>query len=138
VAELGVVKTLLRFFSYLFHVLLALFLLAVSGLTLLSGGQNLHLGMLPWTGSTLTVVVFFGSLAGLVTLLLAVRGKWRLLFFLWSLGVAGLMIKGYILSGYHFAPGEARMAGFLMIAALFALAGAWFQMWRKVDRGVRY
>ena len=135
---MGVVKTLLRFFSYLFHCILALFLLAVSGLTLLSGGQNLHLGMLPWTGSTLTLVVFFGSMAGLLMLLLAMRGKLRALFFLWSLGVLVLMVKGYVFSGYHFGPGEARTAGYLMAGALLALAGAWFQMWRKVERTVRY
>jgi hypothetical protein len=134
----GVVRTLLRFASYLFHGVLTLFLLAISGLTLLSGGQGLHLGMLPWTGSTLTLVVFFGSLGGLVALLLAMRGKWRFLFFLWSLGVTVLMVKGYIFSGYHFAPGEARIAGYLMIGALVALAGAWFQMRRKVDRPTRY
>jgi hypothetical protein len=134
----GVVKTLLRFFSYLFHGILGLFLVAISGLTLLSGGQGLHLGMLPWTGSTLTMVVFLGSICGLATLLLAMRARLRALFFLWSLGVIGLMVKGYILSGYHLAPGEARTAGFLMIAAFLALAGAWFQIWRKVDRAGRY
>jgi len=130
----GVVKTLLRFFSYLFHGILALFLMAVSGLTLLSGGESLHLGMLPWTGFTLTMVVFFGSICGLVTLLLAMWARLRALFFLWSLGVAVLMVKGYIFGGYHFVPGEARTAGYLMIAAFLALAGAWFQIWRKVDR----
>lgn len=135
---MGVVKTLLRFFSYLFHGMLALFLVAVSGLALLSGGQGLHLGMLPWTGSTLTKVVFFGSICGLLTLLLAMRARVRALFFLWSLGVIGLMVKGYIFSGYHFAPGEARTAGYLILAAFLALAGAWFQIWRKVARTGRY
>jgi hypothetical protein len=132
------VKTLLRFFSYLFHGILALFLVAVSGLTLLSGGETLHLGMLPWKGSTLTMVVFFGSIFGLVTLLLAMRARLRALFFLWSLGVAVLMVKGYVFGGYHFAPGEARIAGYLMIAAFLALAGAWFQIWRTVGRPGRY
>jgi hypothetical protein len=134
----GVVKTLLRFFSYLFHGILALFLAAVSGLALVAGTHSLRLGMLPWTGSTLTTVVFFGSIGGLLTLLLAMRGRLRALFFLWSLGVAVLMLKGYIFSGYHFAPGEARKAGYLLIATLIALAGAWFQMRRNVDRVGRY
>ena len=133
-----VVKVLLRFFSYLFHGILALFLVAVSGLTLASGGQSLHLGMLPWTGSTLTRVVFFGSIGGLVTLVLAIRGWLRVLFFIWSLGAVVLLVKGYIFSGYHFGAGEARTAGYLMIAALLSLAGAWFQMWRNVDRPGRY
>lgn len=135
---MGVVKTLLRFFSYLFHGLLALFLMAVSGLALLSGGQSLHLGMLPWTGSTLALVVFLGSIGGLLTLLLAMRARLRALFFLWSLGVAVLMLKGYIFGSYHFAPGEFKTAGYLILAALIALAGAWFQIRRKVDRAGRY
>lgn len=135
---MAVVRTLLRFFSYLFHALLALFLLAISGLTLASGGQNLHLGMLPWTGPTLTSVVFIGSIFGLLALVLAIRGRVRALFFVWALAVAVMMIKGYIFSGYHFAPGEARTAGYLIVAALLALAGAWFQIWRKVDRPTRY
>jgi len=134
----GVVKTLLRFFSYLFHFLLVLFLLAVSGLTLVSGGQNLHLGMLPWTGSTLTLVVFFGSLFGLLTLVLAFRGRLRILFFLWALAVAVLLARGYIFSGYHFAAGEARTAGYLLLAALLALLGAWFQMFRRIERVIGY
>ena len=135
---MGVLRTLLRFFSYLFHGLLTLFLLAISGLTLLSGGQSLHLGMLPWTGSTLTYVVFFGALAGLVFLLLAIRGRLRVLFFLWALAVVGLMVKGYIFTGYHFGPGEAKTAGYLVLGSLLALWGAWFQMFRKVDRPGRY
>jgi hypothetical protein len=130
----GVVKTLLRFFSYSYLGILALFLLGVSGLTLISGADNLHLGMLPWTGSTLTRFVFFGSLCGLLSLLLAMLGKIRPLFFLWSLIVFVLMVKGYVLSGYHLAPDEGRMALYLMIGALFALAGAWFQIWRKTGR----
>jgi hypothetical protein len=138
VSGVGVVKALLRFFSYLFHGILALFLIAVSGLTLASGTENLHLGMLPWTGSSLTLVVFFGALCGLIALVLAMRGKLRALFFVWSLGVTVLMVRGYIFSGYHFAVGEAKTACYLMIGSLFALAGAWFQMWRKVGRAARY
>jgi len=48
-------KALVRYFSYVFNGLLALFLLAVSGLALASGAANLHLGMLPWSGAMLKV-----------------------------------------------------------------------------------
>ena len=34
-------------------------------------GEDLHLGMLPWTGLKLTEYVFFGSLFGLLSLILA-------------------------------------------------------------------
>ena len=126
-----VVKAIMRFLSYLFHALLALFLLGVSGLALASGANALHLAMLPWTGSTLTYVVFFGSLFGLLTLLLALKGSARPLFFLWSLAVTVLLVKGYFLSGYHFEMGEVRTASYLTAGSVIALFGAWFQMWRR-------
>jgi hypothetical protein len=129
-----VLKAILRFLSYLFHTLLALFLLAVSGLALASGAGSLHLAMLPWTGSTLTYVLFFGSLFGLSTILLALKSLLRPLFFLWSLAVTVLLVRGYFLSGYHFAAGEVRTALYLVAASLLALFGAWFQMLRRPDK----
>jgi len=124
----------MRFLSYLFHTLLALFLFAVSGFAMASGARSLHLDMLPWTGSTLTYVLFCGSLFGLVTILLALKGMLRPLFFLWSLAVTVLLVKGYFLSGYHFAAGEVRTALYLLAASILALFGAWFQMRRRPDR----
>lgn len=116
---------LLRVFSYLFHGLLVAFLLATSGLALSSGPGRLSLGMLPWTGDTLIFVLFFGSLFGLLALILALGGKTRALFFLWNLAVAVLLLKGYVFSWYHFAPGESKIAGGLLAGACLALAGAW-------------
>jgi hypothetical protein len=127
------IKALLRLFSFLFHALLGLFLLAVSGLALASGHPSLQFGMLPWTGSTLVYVVFFCSLAGLLALVLAFLGKARFLFFIWALVVLLMMIKGYVFSGYHFEPGGAMRALYLTLAALISLLGAWFQM-RTVPR----
>jgi hypothetical protein len=122
----------MRFFSYLFHALLALFLFAVSGLAWATGSaQNLNLGMLPWTGATLTYVVFFSALFGLVSLLLALRGSLRFLFLLWALAVLVFLLKGYLLSGYRFHGGDWTTALYLMIASLLAVPGAWFQMTRR-------
>ena len=133
-----VVKALLRFVSYLFHGLLALFLLAVSGLALASGSPSLRLDMLPWTGSTLVYVVFFSSLVGLASVLLAMASKLRLLFFLWSLVVLVLMFKGFFFSSYHFAPGGFRIALYLMGGAVLGLAGSWFQLRRNTARSKRF
>src|ERR1041385_604358 len=102
VAGVGVVRALLRFWSYLFHALLALFLLAISGVALLSGVPNLQLGMLPWIGATLVRVVFWGSLFGLIATLLSILGRLRFLFLLWTLAVFYFLLKGYWLSGYRF------------------------------------
>jgi hypothetical protein len=123
--ELSLLRLLLRAFSFLFHGLLALFLLVISSLALSSGSQKLNLKMLPWTGDTLTFVVFFASLFGLFTLILALGGKARALFFVWSLAVAVLMLKGYVFSGYYFSHGEVKTAGGLLLGAWIAVVGAW-------------
>jgi len=131
------VKALLRFLTYLFHGLLALLLLAISGVALLSIVPNLHMGMLPWTGSTLIYVVFWGSVFGLLTIVLSMLGRLRFLFFLWSLAVLYFVVKGYWLSGYRFEPGEHRTALWLLAGSLLALPGAWIQMRRPVKRARR-
>lgn len=126
-----VIKALLSFLSYVFHGLLCLILFAMSGLAMAAGAQTLQLGMLPWTGSTLLYVVFFGAMLGLVTVLLAIKGKLRPLFFVWSLGVTLLLLKGYIFSGYHFSPGEFSTVMYVIVGSVIALLGAWVQMGRK-------
>lgn len=127
----------MRYFSFLFHLLLVLFLIAVSGLALASGTPSLNLKMLPWAGTTLPYVLFFGALAGLLIVLLAIRGTLRILFVIWSLLVAVLLLKGYIFSGYKFGTGEFKTAIYLIVASLIALLGAWFQF-RHTPRPRKY
>jgi hypothetical protein len=134
---LEVIKALLSFLSYVFHGLLCLILAAMSGLALAAGVQTLQLGMLPWTGSTLLYTMFFGALLGLVTVILAIRGMLRPLFFVWSLVVTILLLKGYIFSGYRFTPGEFRTAIYLIVGSIIALLGAWVQMGRSTERARR-
>ena len=133
---MAVVKALSIFLSYVFHGLLCLILLAVSGIAIAGGGLTLHLGMLPWTGSTLLYALFFGSLAGLVTVVLAIKGTWRPLFFVWNLVVAVLLLKGYIFSGYRFSPGEFSPVMLLIVGSWIALLGSFARMVRQL-RGRR-
>jgi len=77
-------RAVVRVFSYLFHGLLTLFLLAIAAMAL-SSGQILHLDMLPWHGQSLSYWLLFSALAGLVSLILAILRTWRTLFLLWSL-----------------------------------------------------
>ncbi len=126
-----VIKALLSFLGYVFHGLLCLILFAMSGLAMAAGAQTLQLGMLPLTGSTLLYAVFFGALFGLVTVILAIQGRVRPLFFVWSLVVMLLLLKGYIFSGYRFSPGEFPMAMCLIVGSMIALIGSWVQMGRK-------
>jgi hypothetical protein len=128
VVPLQVIKALLSFFAYIFHGLLCLVIFAMTGLAMAGGAQSLQLGMLPWNG---TVVLFFAALLGLAVVLLAIRGTWRPLFFVWSLAILLLLLKGYIFSGYHFSPGEFRTAAYLLVGSFIALLGAWAGMGRN-------
>lgn len=125
---MAALKAVVCVYSYIFHAVLALFLAAVGGLALGTTPQSLQLEMLPWTGTTLAYVVFFGALVGLVSILLAVTGRLRVLFFLWALVVTVMMIKGYFFSGYRFEPGNVRTAVYLVAGCLLALPGAWWQL----------
>jgi hypothetical protein len=118
----------MRVFSYLFHGLLALFLLAIA-LVALSSGQPLQLEMLPWQGRTLTWWLLGAALVGLVSVILAVCRRWRPLFFLWSLAILAIMARGFFFGPYYFAgPPEFHRALFLTGGALIAAFGAWFQL----------
>lgn len=126
-----IVKSLLSFLSYVYHGLLCLLLLALSGLAMAAGAKSLELGMLPWTGTTILMCV---ALVGLLTVILAIKGTLRPLFFVWSLAVMLVLIKGYIFSGYHFAPGEFRTAIYLIAGSIIAMIGAWARMGQRSAR----
>ena len=128
---MAALRALMRVFSYLFHLLLTLFLLAIS-IVALSSGQTLQLEMLPWQGQTLTWWLFGAALAGLLSVILAICRKWRPLFFLWSVAVLALMARGFFFSHYYFAgPPEFHGALYLTAGALIAALGAWFQLRRE-------
>ena len=129
-----VVKALLRFVSYVFHGLLCLGLLALSVLLLASGADMVQLHMLPWTAPTVVYVLLGGSILGFVILALALRGKLRFLFFLWSLFVVVMIVRGYYLSGYRFGPAEPTGVLYLFIGSLIALIGSWFVMTKRTAR----
>ena len=117
-------KTIMRIFSYLYHLILGLFLLAVGGIALLGSAKTLRLEMLPWEEPALTYWVFFGSLVGLLSLILAVTGRLRLLFRLWTVVVFGLMVHGFFVTKYYL--GEFFLTAVLLtVGALVAVFGSW-------------
>jgi hypothetical protein len=124
------VKSLFSYFSYLFHILLVVFLVAVSAFALATNPGELYLAMLPWSGATLTYVVFFASLFGLTAIVLAVARRARVLFFLWTAAVFVFVVKGYFFSGYRFVSGSLSTAIWLVVLSLIAVFGGWFQ-WRS-------
>jgi hypothetical protein len=117
----------MRYYSYLFHGLLALFLAGVSGVALASSPTSLRLDMLPWTGADLTYTVFYGSLLGLIIVGLAAKRVLPVLLLVWSLLVSGMLIYGYVFSRYVF-DGDLKLAIALIVGSLIAIPGPWLQM----------
>jgi hypothetical protein len=118
-------RLILRAFSYVYHFPLCLFLIAVGAIALLSPNANLTLDMLPWEDPELRYWLFFGGLAGLLSLILAATGKVRLLFLVWTVVVLILMVRGFFLSRYSFQDaGHFYNALLLVVGALLAMVGA--------------
>jgi hypothetical protein len=117
----------MRYFSYAYHGLLALFLFGISLLAIISNAHTLHLEVLPWKGATLTYIALFAGLFGLAAVLLAVKGTARILLLVWSVVVVLAMIKGYVFSSYYFDKGEFSTTVMLIAGGLLALGGSWFQ-----------
>ncbi|MCC6344887.1 MAG: hypothetical protein IT166_21985 [Bryobacterales bacterium] len=115
---------LLRAFSFLFHLPLTLFFLGLGSFALLEGAYDLNLP-LPWSGPSLTFWIFGLSLAGLISIYLALRKKARFLFVLYALTVLGLAIYWVFFSTYRFDGAAAfRCALAFVAAALVAALGA--------------
>jgi Ni,Fe-hydrogenase I cytochrome b subunit len=70
----------------------------------------------------------------LLIVVLALRGTLRFLFFVWSLAVVVLIVKGYYLSGYRFSPNEPKSVLYLFVGSIVALMGSWFVMTRRAAR----
>jgi len=122
----------MRIYSYLFHAVLGLFLLGISLVALINGRHNLQIGLLPWEGRALTFWLLFGALAGLASLLLAMRGKLKVLFLIWSLVVVVTLVWGFIFSGYYFTGfGHFMNAVYLILAAILAAIGSWLRFRQK-------
>lgn len=132
---MSAIKFLLRWYSYLFHLSLAVILFALGAFATLEGVHNLNLAMLPWTGKPLTNWLLYGNLAGIAVILLAVTGKLRYLFPVWSLAILAMTIRGFFLSGYTYEGADHfRNAAYFTLAALLAFLGSLTVIGRQKSR----
>jgi hypothetical protein len=124
-----------RLYSYVYHLLLALFLLGVAVIAMTSS-NTLRLPMLPWTGPELTQWLLWGSIAGLLSIVLAVTGIFRYLFPIWALIVLVIMVRGFLGARYPFPGPDAFRSALWLIAgaALAFLASLTLFRFRRVRR----
>jgi hypothetical protein len=117
---------LLRVFCYLFHTVLSFALLALGSVAILSGGQNIRLETLPWQGVDLSHWLIGLGIAGLLSVLLALTGKLRILLPLWSIFVLAMLVKGVFLSSTVSFDGPSDFHNWLLLVggAVLALIGS--------------
>src|ERR1700684_4017545 len=89
---------LLRVFCYLVHTLVSLALLALGVVAIHSGIKDMKLEALPWQGVDLNRWLIGLGILGLVRVLLAMTGKFRLLLPLWSICVLGMLVRDVFFS----------------------------------------
>lgn len=121
---------LLRLYSYLFHLILSLFLVGIS-IVAMSAGNDLTLKMLPWEGAQLNHWVVGLGVLGMVCVFLAVTGLFRWIFPLWTLLVFVLMLRGFFLTNYDFG-GESNFKGAAWLT--FGAFGAFLSSLSVIDR----
>jgi hypothetical protein len=116
---------LLHLFTYLQSAALSLFLLGLAGVALLSDASSLSVPGVPWwTGRQLAWWLLAGGLFGIGSVVLAAKGKWPILLFLWTLVVLGVIVYGFYYSPHTFDGMEDfRSTLNLTIAQLVAVAG---------------
>lgn len=120
------VQALLRFYSYGFQLLISLVLLALGLVATLSDNTGFEIDLLPWTGKELRISLLILGAFGLLSLLLAVKGKLRFLFVMWTLGTVYLLGRGIFASGHQFdGESDFKWALFLLSGVLATVLGAW-------------
>ena len=86
------VSRILRIYSYIFEILLCLFMLALG----LVGGSQLDLhGLLPWDPPALGRWLIILALIGIVCTVLAITGWFRYIYPLWAFAVVAMLLRGF-------------------------------------------
>jgi ABC-type maltose transport system permease subunit len=132
----GVIGAVVRIYSYIFHLLLSVFLLGLS-LMAFTSGYSLRLEMFPWDAEQPRYWLLALGIIGIAAVLLALKGVARVVFLVWAIAVFVMLAKGYVFSGYRFAGVNQFTQTLLLLAgALLACVGAWLQF-RRSPRAVR-
>lgn len=119
----------MRLYSFVFHGVLALVMIAMALVSWLSGAHGLDLVLLPWRDEPLRWTLFLGGIVGLAAVWLASRDKLPWLFLGWSGLVALALLRGFFFGWVHYVRGPYSLGSALLltVASLLALAGAWIQ-----------
>lgn len=126
---------IMRAYSYLFHVILALSMIAISAVAWINA-TPLEIWTLPWTGKVLTYWLFSSGLVGTAITALAITGRVRIVFTVWAAVVFVMTVRGFFFTSYMFGPSSTSLQTALLftLGTLLALLGSLFQFRRAPAR----
>lgn len=117
---------LLRVFAFLYHIPVALALLAFSLFGLIDNVTNIKCPMVPWTGRTLIYWTLVIAIMGLAGMFLSLRRKSSLLFVVYTVVFFGISTYG-ALNRFYSGMDEFRSTLLILFGALGAVFGSLFQ-----------
>jgi hypothetical protein len=125
--ELGLLRMLLRIYSWIFEALLCLLGIGVAIVSLTVGRTDpVHIDWLPWSAGMLPVWLIGLGFLGLILVFLAMVGRYRFLLFLFAAAVFALLAKGLFFTANSFdGPSGGRNSALLVLGAFLAIIGAW-------------
>jgi hypothetical protein len=116
---------LLRVYSWIFQAVLSLAAIAVATAVYVTSSGDLDIPWIPLHTPQNNMLLALGF-AGLLFVILAVKGTLRILLFLFAIHTLYMLGKGLFMSGYSFAgPNDFRNAVILTAGAFLSMIGAW-------------
>ncbi len=129
------VQALLRFYSYGLQLLISLILLALGLVATLSDNAGFEIDFLPWSGKDLKMALLVLGAAGLLAVLLAIKGTLRFPFVLWTLATVHFLGRGIVASPHRFdGESDFKWALGLLGAVLLTVYGAWSRFKQPLGR----
>jgi hypothetical protein len=120
------VQAILRFYSYVFQLIISLGALGVGLVAAMSENTTFQFEFLPWSGKELQNWLIVLGAIGVASVVLAFKGKLKFLFLAWTMAVTALVARGIFFSSYRF-DGEAdfQWALAFLVGVLATVLGAW-------------
>lgn len=121
---MSLVNGLLKFYAYVYHLVLSTALLCL-GILATKTHSSLHLGMLPFNQERLVSRISLMAIVGFICIFLALVKIFEIVLPLWSIALLVLFTWGFFFTSYSFhGPISLGGAMLLLLATLLAVYGS--------------